>query len=61
MSRRTHRSTKARSCTGKEQMTQAEAIGKALRLQRLGSYRMETYKCRHCKKWHVGHPSKAKR
>jgi hypothetical protein len=47
--------TKARSCTGKEGFTKAEAKAAAQRMaaQRFGSFGY--YPCKFCGKYHVGH------
>lgn len=48
--------------TGKHAHTTRAAAHRHLQsLLRIGGVRLQTYRCPHCKKWHVGHYSKGRR
>jgi hypothetical protein len=48
--------TKGRSCAGKRRhKTQQAAVKHQRALEAKGGVRLNTYWCRHCGGWHVGH------
>lgn len=45
-----------RQCEGKiPHETQVAAVAHKVSLKKQGAARMHAYKCKRCKKWHVGH------
>ncbi|MFI6639974.1 hypothetical protein [Streptomyces sp. NPDC050504] len=57
MTRRRHRTTRARACTGKHaHRDRAAALAQIASLRRMdGAVRMAPYRCPYCRHWHVGH------
>ncbi|WP_157181575.1 hypothetical protein [Actinopolymorpha alba] len=54
--------TKGRSCKGKRGYPTSTAADTQRRdLIARGGVRLATYRCRHCKRWHVGHLPKPRR
>lgn len=55
------RRMRRKGCAGKvKHATQAAAVAHAISLLRKDGESLGTYRCRFCKKWHVGHPIRKK-
>lgn len=52
------RRLRRKSCTGKEQLTEAEAKRKIYFMAKGGAKYLNAYKCRFCKHYHIGHMPK---
>lgn len=51
------RPKRAQACDGKQaHNTQAQALDHMHSLIRNGAAHLRVYRCRFCRKWHVGHP-----
>lgn len=50
------RHMRRRACEGKQRhVDQAGAVAHMISLKRIGDSNLNSYKCPHCKGWHVGH------